>query len=214
MLLYKYARDILNELLNADSAVTITAGEEHRELFGQDYNELSPIEIKTTDEDYEETVNKVNSSFWFELRNGTATGAYRQYYIVKRNNMAMKYPSKSYMALFTQMPDSSGTGYSEPTASDYIRVNLMVGIISGKVTLKTPYTDENTGEAVIENQELIIFPEAFESGWGKIVGFGLFEEETVGMGTPYFWGRLKNYVEATKNHVPLLRAKDFKVTLG
>ena len=128
------------------------------------------------------------------------------------------YPQKSFLALFTQMPDDNGQGYIEPQyteggdATNYMRVNLHEGVITGEKSLNMPFKDEITGESVIDNKEIIAYPEVEGVSWGNIVGFGVFETEDVMSGTPVFWGTMNN-IEAIINRVPLFRVGNFKVTL-
>lgn len=135
----------------------------------------------------------------------------------------VSYPSTVYLALFTKMPDRYGVGYQEPqyatdgSETNYMRVNLHVGIITGDKSLNYAFKDEETGASVINNKEIIAYPEVEgDYGWGEILGFGIFDKKEVMSGTPIFWGALSNdggKINAIKEHVPLFRVGNFKITL-
>lgn len=130
-----------------------------------------------------------------------------------------KYPTNAYLALFTQMPDHNGLNYKEPVAvngqkTTYMRVNLRNAIISGNVCIKLAGRDPETGEAVIENNELFVFPEVFGVNWGTIVGFGIMPTKDAGDGTAsVLWGRTVNPIVTKEKSVPLFRKGAFKTTL-
>lgn len=185
----------------------------------------------------EEKKTLVNKSVWFytvdlpyetyeyEVENddGTTTKktlSIRPWEIEQNLVERVWYKDTAYLALFTKMPDEHGNGYVEPITgasgdkTTYMRVNLKEGIITGGVSLNEAVKDEVTGEAKIDNCDIIVFPEVFALTWGTIVGFGVFNKEEAGTGdTPIFWGRLKNPVTANVNHVPLFRIGNFKVTM-
>ena len=128
-----------------------------------------------------------------------------------------------YVGLFTAMPtctvDEQGKRsltWGEPDFGDYRRINLHRGIISDDISLNTASIDIETGGAMVDNKELIVFPEAFkqdrEGGWGEIVGFGIFTDPDEG--EPMLWGRLKSPVEVDEAHIPLFKKADFKIVLA
>ena len=143
------------------------------------------------------------------------------WYIVKNSEQRAKYPSNTYLALFTRMPDENGDNYLEPTngadgnLTTYMRTNIHCAVITGNECLNHAEKDESTGASTIANREMIMFPRISESNWGKIIGFGIFQEEGAGVGSPVLWGRLKNEngIDTEVDHVPLFRIGDFKVTL-
>lgn len=142
------------------------------------------------------------------------------WYLVKRDSEQAQYPKNTYLALFTEMPDETGSGYKEPIGSDgtittYMRTNLHCAIITGNECLNIATNDEEVGGSLIDNREIVMFPEVVAHGWGNIVGFGIFQQEDVMTGSPILWGRLKNEngIDAEVDHVPLFRIGDFRVTL-
>lgn len=155
-----------------------------------------------------ETLSYTNAS-------GTTQEKYFTGYAFKQYETQRKYwPEEAFLALFTTMPDENGAGYAEPSAAGtYMRVDLNEALLTGNQSLSLAAKDEVNGGAKIANGELIVFPEIEGSDWGTIVGFGLFEVDTVGSGTPFFWGRVNEAVAATTAHVPLFRTGDFTVTL-
>ena len=130
-----------------------------------------------------------------------------------------RYPENAYLALFTQMPDHNGLNYKEPVTvngskTTYMRVNLRSAIISGKVCINLAVKDPETGEAVIENNELFVFPEVFGTNWGTIVGFGVMSTKDAGDGAAaVLWGRTVNPIATKDKSVPLFRKGAFKTTL-
>lgn len=145
------------------------------------------------------------------------------------------YPEKSYIGLFKVMPEEDGTGFVEPSFRTgnldtdkltYKRMSLHEGLFSGKYVFNEIEKGENQskypGYAYLSNKELIMFPEILqESGWGDIVGFGVFENEYPVSGEkPFFWGRVLNDqgleepVPTDEGQVPLFRPEQFEVYLG
>lgn len=151
--------------------------------------------------------------------------------IKTKQEQTVPYPKESFLALFTKLPNPDGTEYEEPgykeleegleeelgeeSTCTYIRVNLHSGIITGEVCLDYA-TNNDEGGTKLTNNTIIMYPEVSGVDWGEIVGFGVFDTETAGTGSPILWGALSNEtgsVYAETEHVPLFRIGDFKVTL-
>lgn len=149
--------------------------------------------------------------------------------IVRIPTQRYYYPENSFLALFTTMPDGYGDGYVEPattgikeddetgesteSATGYMRINLHRGIINAEPCLTKATAGEN-GVAVLKNGLPIMFHECLVD-WGKIVGFGVFNEATPRTGKPIFWGSITNgSVSASADHVPLFRKDEFQITLS
>lgn len=193
------------------------------------------------DENYEKTAKEhkdlVNKSAWyktydidnqlFKYEVSGASGSTTQqivYFsgwdIIKKSEQTTYYPTKAFLALFTTMPNSDGTGYVEPTIVEdkettYMRVDLHSGVITGNQCLNKAQIDGENGGAVLTNCEIIMYPEVSGVSWGSIVGFGVFETKEPMVGDPIFWGSISNGpVLTTTEHVPLFRIGDFKITLS
>lgn len=198
------------------------------------------------DESYMESSQKeknlVNESTWYYTKNISETFKYtkddREYSVVcpgwtinKKTEQTVSYPKESFLALFTKLPEPDGTGYEEPgykepeegsgeesgeeSACTYMRVNLHSGIITGDICLNRA-TNNDEGGTKLTNNTIIMYPEVSGVDWGEIVGFGVFDTETTGSGSPILWGPLSNStgsVYAETEHVPLFRIGDFEVTL-
>lgn len=159
------------------------------------------------------------------------------------NDEGAYYPKKAFIGLFTEMPDAYGKNFVEPTwktndnLHTYQRISLHEDLLYGDMSLNNvrqigadseEYPNDATehsaylGYAFVDNKEIVLFPEILdESGWGEIVGFGLFENEEPTEGeTPYFWGNITNKegiitsVPTEKWKVPLFRKNEFKIYLG
>lgn len=130
------------------------------------------------------------------------------------------FPVNPYLALFTKNPDATGSGFEEPTSSEYVRILVNSKGATQQQLLAPAAVEDGTGTdegkkvAVVTNQELMFFPEAETSGWGTVVGFGVFDSASVGYGTPYFWGELTASVDIDQGEIPIFRIGDFRVTLA
>lgn len=143
------------------------------------------------------------------------------YYLEASSIQTANYPQKAFIGLFTSMPDPSGLEYSEPETGrpglTYRRMNLHEDLFQGEYAFndaKVCKEGDHKGKAMLTNKSIIMFPEVQNESWGRIVGFGVFEEEAVGAGTPYFWGRVENEKTASTETVPLFRIGDFQIYLG
>ena len=159
------------------------------------------------------------------------------------NDEGAYYPKKAFIGLFTEMPDAYGRNFVEPTwktddnLHTYQRMSLHEDLLHGDMSLNNvrqigadigEYPNDAIehsdylGYAYVDNKEIVLFPEILdETGWGEIVGFGLFEnEEPIEGETPYFWGEITNKkgivtsVPTAKWKVPLFRKNEFKIYLG
>ena len=139
---------------------------------------------------------------------------------LKTSDNTVSFPTSPYLALFTTNPASDGSGYEEPSSTEYTRILLSSKGATQKNLLTTATVEQGTDDdadklvASVTNQELIFFPEAETSGWGDVYGFGVFTTPTPGEGTPYFWGELTNSVTIDQGEIPIFRIGDFKVTLA
>ena len=158
----------------------------------------------------------------------------------KTNNNYVSFGNTPWLALFTKMPDKNGLNYVEPSVSaGYVRVLLTNNGAYGKQIMASATTEDGTGDhvgkkiAVVKNQDLATFPEAREAAFGKIVGFGIFDENCVSsnggvIANPaekpaIFWGKLGtydaegNFTETTdgitvdQGEIPIFRIDDLKV---
>ena len=155
-------------------------------------------------------------------------GAYNfpeTYFYSSATRQQNNYPSKAFIGLFTTMPNPDGTQYAEPTPYSldnpgltYRRMNLHESLFSGDTIFdeveKEESVTEHLGKAKIKNKEIIMFPEVLGASWGTIKGFGIFNEEAVGTGTPYFWGTVQQSKVASEETVPLFRPEEFIIYLG
>lgn len=203
-------------------------------FYGLAYSQDGFSETGETTRNLNEKKEMVNATTWFYTQNTefqtfefededgkTFSKSFRGWTIEKRTEQRFYYPSSAFLALFNTMPDENGQNYVEPvngsngTRTTYIRVNLKEGIITGNVSLNDAVADTENGGSILDNGEMIMFPEIVGSTWGTIVGFGVFEGEEVETGdTPIFWGRLTGgSIASSANHVPLFRVGDFKITL-
>lgn len=147
------------------------------------------------------------------------------YYYSPATRQQNNYPSRAFIGLFTTMPNPDGTQYAEPTPYSpdtpgltYRRMNLHESLFSGDTIFdeveKEESVTDHLGKAKIKNKEIIMFPEVLGASWGTIKGFGIFAEEAVGTGTPYFWGTVQQSKVASEETVPLFRPKEFIIYLG
>lgn len=185
---------------------------------GKEYNKLVEKRMKANSSRWYSVESTPSENFTYSFNGKNLTDSQSGWYLVLRDEPVDFYPRNSYLALFTQMPNADGTGYVEPgEGTTYMRINLHWSILNGTESLNTAAPDaENNNISTITNKEIIMFPEVSSFDWGTIIGFGVFEEEEVGEGTPVVWGRLKNEngIEASIDHVPLFRKGNFKVTLS
>jgi len=79
--------------------------------------------------------------------------------------------ANTYVALFTTNPDDSGTGAVEPSTNAYARVAIAS---SGWSAI----TGGTTVPEQISNSALVQFPTPTSTGWGSIVGIGLYSAAT------------------------------------
>lgn len=225
------------EILDALFNIKLYGEEDKKERMIKEENgvpiEYNPYEVKTeTKVEEQDTYSGiVKTSFdltkaspyyeYMEFRRaikegsgGTSVYVTYDYFTLKETNPNhVEFPLKHYVGLFTEMPSFDNPLGTEPESSDYKRINMHRGIISGDMSVGEAYVDEETGGAAVSNHEIMVFPESnVEGGWGTIVGFGLFEDQ-VG-GSPMFWGRLKQPVVVGKAQVPLFRIGDFKIILA
>ena len=135
-------------------------------------------------------------------------------------NINMTYPNASYLGLFITLPDADGVGGAEPSTSasngaftGYMRINLHDDIIYAENTL-VECQQGASGEGIIKNDKMIMFPEVVNENWGTIVGFGIFDNDIPGEGIPYFWGQLESSATTEIGKVPLFRADEFQIILS
>lgn len=159
-----------------------------------------------------------------EMRYGTYNFP-KLYFYSPATRQQNNYPSKAFIGLFTTMPNPDGTQYAEPTPYSpsnpeltYRRMNLHESLFSGDTVFdaveKEIVESDHLGKAKIKNKEIIMFPEVLGASWGTIKGFGIFEEEAVGTGVPYFWGSVQQSKVASEETVPLFRPEEFIIYLG
>ena len=152
------------------------------------------------------------------------------------------YPTKRYLALLTEMPESDGSDFEELRISHEIkdgetiycdRINLNTGYFSNDLIMKaaeqntakiTPGDDDSDiiGGAITLNDVVIYFPEITKNNWGgaddkgpALWGFGIFENAKPVEGEkPYLWGKLSNEDAIAKlAHVPLFRKEKFQFSI-
>lgn len=115
------------------------------------------------------------------------------------------------LGLSSSAPGNTGSGFREPTASEYRRVAL-----SGKMnSMVFPYNNQPQG--FVDNNDTLYYPEAVTSGgWGVVAYFGLFSGSTVGGTDLLVWGTLNSGTPVTinANTVPLFRANQLSVTVS
>lgn len=129
------------------------------------------------------------------------------------------FPNIPYLALFTTMPNADGTGYAEPTVADYNRVSLVEKGPKDVQIMGEAGTEAGTGDytgkrvAVIENQDIIVFPENETVDYNApVVGFGVFSAKTGG--TLILWGELTEPVTITAGEIPVFRIGEFVFKLA
>lgn len=104
-----------------------------------------------------------------------------------------------WVGLSTTTPNENGGNFSEPSASEYCRVQF-------------DDTFDTTVTAQVSNGKGILFYNETLGSWGTITHFGLFTSKTGG--TPIFWGKLTSNVAITAaNYVPIFRAGALKIAL-
>lgn len=101
-----------------------------------------------------------------------------------------------YIGLSTTAPTETGSNFTEPSASEYKRIQLTV------------MGTANNGQ--IQNNDIIFFPESLTS-WGTITHFGIFT--TSSTSTPIYWGELNGSVAIPVGYVPIFRANALKIGL-
>lgn len=158
---------------------------------------------------------------------------------------AAVYPDTAYIGLFTDfnpdnvadgktsngMPNTDGTDFREPPYKDYSdesdprsyqRMNLHRGLFSDEGVFESIQLTNNKdkhpkheGCALLENKEIIMFPEVLNpAGWGNISGFGIFTNPVaIAEEKPFFWGEVES-TPADEGSVPLFRPEDFRIYLG
>ncbi len=134
-----------------------------------------------------------------------------------QNNNFVEFPTDPYLALFTTMPNASGTGYAEPTSTYYNRVSLTTLGPKALQLMGGATVEAGTGEysgknvAVVKNQDIIVFPEVEEeteeNKYGTVVGFGVFSAKTGG--TLILWGDLTSPVPIEAGEIPVFRIDEF-----
>lgn len=186
---------------------------------------------------YDNLRSKVANSAWYTAKTYSKEFTYmlsstqkpvqiNGWYLDKQDEQDTYYPKDTFLALFTDIKEQDGeTIFTEPDpeTTTYIRVNLHCDILNGEESLTQASYDSEANETVIMNtNSVIMFPEVVESDeplllpWGTIIGFGIYDQETGGK--PILWDKLLpddegNYISAIKEHVPLFRKGQFKVTL-
>lgn len=131
----------------------------------------------------------------------------------------VSFPVNPYLALFTTVPDDNGQNGVEPTSEDYRRVLLNKKGFDGKqlLTGAVSETREINGSekvcSVVKNQEQILFPEALNTGYGQITGFGIFDaaEETANL---IAWGTLTSSQTINQGEIPIFRIGEFEMMLA
>lgn len=149
----------------------------------------------------------------------TTEKTFTSWYAKKIDRQKVPYPTKTFLALFTTMPDLDGGNYEEPgDETTYIRVDLKSDIIAGQAVLGR--AESKDGIPTVQNSKIIMYPEIDQNAWGTIKGFGIFETQEKGAGRPIIWGPLKDAsgaiteVVTQSNYVPLFRKEQFKITLS
>lgn len=201
--------------------------------------EEEELEKLVLDDTYKEYEKAINETVWCATMIDTAT-AYEEKknvngmlikkthygyvtYKLSQPRTSAKYPTKRYLALFTTMPDEDGADYVEPPFKNdenkdatYCRVDLDTGYFTRDQVMNDAQADAQNGGAYIDNKSTIYYPEISGNDWGEIVGFGIFEnKDPIDDEIPFLWGTLSNGpVNATKNHVPLFRTNEFKISIS
>lgn len=133
---------------------------------------------------------------------------------------SVSFPTNPYLALFTTIPNDDGSGYEEPSSEDYRRVLLNKKGFDGKQLLAKAVSEnrEINGEqkkcAVVRNQEQILFPEALNTGYGEVKGFGIFDASTINSGNLIAWGTLTSPQTITQGEIPIFRIDEFEMMLA
>ncbi len=131
------------------------------------------------------------------------------------------FPKEPHLALYTQMPAADGSGAVEVAVEGYARVNLTSLGLKQKRLLSSAEVADGEGDdagkkvASVTNQEEIHFPVFPVGASCTVVGFGVYE--SLSAQKPYFWGELKEPVQAgspTNKSAVFFDIGDFKVTLA
>lgn len=152
-----------------------------------------------------------------------------------------------YIGLFTKNPDHNGLNFEEPGYDETVegeiihhnwpeylrpRLNTASRFDKNINLLGTAKLNED-GVAEIKNQDMILFPESVgnpdptladeSTGWGKIVGFGLFyssnpAEREGDTNIPFLWGDIFDKdgnpgVTLQRFEVPVIRKSSLKFTI-
>ena len=156
----------------------------------------------------------------------------------KKDYNRIDFPKEVFIALFIKAPKKDGTGWNEPVSPDYCRVSLRGKGPKGtqimgyaKEENPTEGTYQGKTVAVIENEDIIVFPEtetdAYKDAEGNVapvVAFGVFGESEKGKGTPILWGDLElikddehpdgYHPTIEKGEIPVFRVGEFKFKLA
>lgn len=220
----------INSLLSSTGFYSTSVWQEAKKVDIPSYSysfysrETGENKYQEYDENKKEWVDKVATYTYYSAKSRKVEfgGQLPEYYYLEASSIqTANYPQKAFIGLFTSMPDANGLEYSEPEAGreglTYRRMNLHEDLFQGEYAFndaKICGEGQHKGKAMLTNKSIIMFPEVQNQSWGRIVGFGVFEEEAVGTGTPYFWGRVEKEKTASTETVPLFRIGDFQIYLG
>lgn len=126
----------------------------------------------------------------------------------------------AYLALFATVPDANGNGGVEISYPEYCRVKITTQGIEGKSIMGAVASEAGTGDdegkmiAIVQNQEIIYFPENETGETVTAAGWGLFG--TLSGGSPQLWGTFKKDGEPITKEIkagaiPIFRISDFKI---
>lgn len=136
-----------------------------------------------------------------------------------------------YLGLLTTLPQNNekaytdGSFFKEPSDEYYHRIKLNdVNPFSEDVYMQGAQPGEKIEvsdgvwalPAYVTNQAIIMFEES-TTDWGKVVGFGIFKEESGG-NLPIIWGAItaedgESAVTVGRHEIPIIRVNGFKVSL-
>lgn len=114
-------------------------------------------------------------------------------------------------------PLEDGSGFVEPSipsgATDDEGNSITINEYK-RIKLHNDVDGKKMGAAsggIIKNDQVIMFPEAENYGWGTITHFGVFTAATGGV--PIYFGELETPIEIPKNYIPVFRKGKIAVGL-
>lgn len=95
-------------------------------------------------------------------------------------NTTFTSPAQTWVALFTTITDGEASSVTEVSGNAYARIRVYKDqTAADAVSNTTPYWSAPSN-GVVNNARDILFAVATPSGWGTVVGFGVYDASTTG----------------------------------